>query len=153
MKSQSTVDKLIVHHSESPLHTTTIRSIREWHTRDNRWPDVGYHAVIESTDKIVRARPENRQGAHVAKGGFNENSLGVCLCGDFDKERPTKEQWLSLYNVPAEWCKKYRLQPNEQTIKGHRDASGETKTCPGENVYMWLPQVRVHVAHVMKCLK
>ena len=149
MTVQTSVTKLIIHHSESPSQTTSFADIRRWHITERKWKEIGYHAVIHRDGQVVRGRDEGTQGAHAAKGGFNKNSLGICLCGHFDKEQPTKEQWLSLYTVLSEWCKRYGIKPGSNTIIGHRDAPGETKTCPGENVYRHLALVRQYVQRLL----
>lgn len=150
MEVQTSVNKLIIHHSESPSHTTTVKDFRQWHVVDNKWDDIGYHAVVYRNGDVHSCRNEGFRGAHAAKGGFNHNSLGVCLCGNFDDEYPTREQWLSLYSVLSEWCKKYKIDPISNTILGHRDAPGETKTCPGDNVYRHLPLVRKYVQRLVE---
>lgn len=149
MTVQTSVTKLIVHHSESPSKTTTFEDIRRWHVAEKKWKDIGYHVVIQHDGKVVRGRDEGTQGAHASAGGFNKNSLGLCLCGNFDNEHPTREQWLSLYSVLSEWCKKYSIKPGSNTIIGHRDAPGVTKTCPGVNVYQHLPLVRQYVQRLI----
>lgn len=133
VSSIGTIERLIVHHSASPL-TTTFEQIVEWHTKPkpqgNGWPFIGYHWVILVDGTIRVGRPMNIRGAHAPP---NKGRLGVCLIGDNTEEGEgwTFEQIAMLRrHVDA-----VRLLVPSIVVSGHRDvmAPGHT-VCPGLDV-------------------
>src|SRR3989344_7696117 len=89
---------LVIHHSQRSRDFPAF--IRWRHTKKRGWEDIGYHFLIGNgklftkNGKIYKGRKEFLVGAHVY--GFNKNSLGICLIGNFDYEYPTKKQIRSL---------------------------------------------------------
>lgn len=114
---------LIIHHTCSPINTTTAEDVHRWHL-ERGWLGIGYHYCIEGDGTIVVGRPEDAMGAHCS-GGFNEFSLGVALCGDFTKENPTQKQLDSLVWLLNDILNRF---PNIE-IHGHKYFVN-TK-CPG----------------------
>lgn len=126
---------LIIHHSggtdANPLADTshhTAAMIKNWH-KAKGWADIGYHWVIEKTGKIVKGRDEMSTGAHCI--GWNEKSIGICLCGNFDATLPTKEQEASLRIVLKDILKRYPKIPKD-AIYPHRKFAN--KTCYGKKL-------------------
>jgi hypothetical protein len=78
----------------------------------------------------------------------NDDSLQVCLIGDFDKQEPLAMQFEKLIDLLVHWCKKYKLVPND--IYGHGEMQRKigkekySKTCPGK--LMNMDAVRMAVA-------
>jgi hypothetical protein len=125
---------IIVHHSggieSDPLFDTsnqTFEIIRDYHVSLG-WGDIGYNWLIEKSGKICKGRDEDIDGAHTI--GMNNQSIGICLVGNFDLTLPTKEQEESLKIVYQDLITRY---PNlKDQIFPHRKYS--TKTCYGENL-------------------
>ena len=92
------------------------------------WEGIGYHKIILRSGKIENGRPEYWIGAHVK--GLNTVSLGVCMIG---RNNFLDVQYEALKLVLKEWKQKY---PNA-IIKGHRDATKTSKTCPNFDVINW----------------
>jgi N-acetylmuramoyl-L-alanine amidase len=136
------VEWLVVHHSASDRATTTKEDIEKWH-RDRGFSQIGYHKVIEGDGAIKDGRPESIAGAH-AKGANNE-SLGVCVCGNFEEETPMAAQVDALKQVLTQWCKDHSL--DESSIYGHFNVpGGETATaCPGKNMKAILGSIKTAV--------
>lgn len=86
----------------------------------------GYHVLIEKDGSVVRFRADNEIGAHDA--GENINSLGVCLAGNFNLSKPTKEQETALTPLLRNWITKWQI-PIER-IDPHR--MGDSTDCPGK---------------------
>lgn len=101
-----TIKKLVVHHSASPRISTTRSDIDRWH-REKGYSQIGYHAVVEGNGRIVKGRPESLKGAH-AKGA-NDGSLGVCLAGNFENEKPKEIQIDRLVDILVKWCREHDL--------------------------------------------
>ena len=134
MEPLKKVNFIAVHHSQRKIDS--IKRIRDLHIRINKWEDIGYHYLIDKKGKIHVGRSEKFIGAHVF--GHNKNSVGICLIGNFDEEKPTKKQIKTLINFLKERIKQYKIR--KEDILGHREFSGVTKTCPGK--FMDMEKIR-----------
>lgn len=106
--------------------------IDDYHRTHNGWQRIGYHYYIEEDGKGVRGRNDGDVGAHV--GGFNVNSLGLCVSGHGDFAPWNDAQWREALRQCAQWCGMYRIPPHH--VIGHREAPDfgappVHKTCPG----------------------
>lgn len=93
--TRGTTRRLIVHHSASPDVPAAV--IHGWHLAKG-WSGIGYHYVIRAGGTIEAGRPVDKIGAH-AGPGVNQDSIGVCLTGNFMTEPPTEEQLLALVRL------------------------------------------------------
>ncbi len=121
------INSIVIHHSGN---TDTVESIRNLHVNTNKWDDIGYHFIIDRRGELFIGREIDKIGAHVS--GFNEDSIGICLLGNFDKENPNEIQLDMLKWLLNMLTKEYNL--NKENIKFHRDFPDVTKSCPGNNI-------------------
>jgi len=126
------IDWIVVHHSAG--RDTTLENFSQiWtsHVRDNDYFDIGYHAVVELVGGAFLAhfgRPDHVPGAHVR--GFNENSLGICIVGNYSRGAPPPGLLqVAARRVVAPWAVQYSV-PIDHII-GHRDAPNAHTECPG----------------------
>jgi len=126
--------EIILHHSASLVDN--FNSIQSYHitSPDHLWENVGYHWVIERGGALKQGRPENYHGAHVKENNVNTRSIGICLCGDFDKKLPDEGQIATLRNLLYRISKQYNISPDN--VHPHRhyalNASGKPyKSCFG----------------------
>jgi uncharacterized protein with LGFP repeats len=90
----------IVHHTAGsndygPQDSAAIvRSIYAYHTQTLGWCDVAYNALVDKFGQVFEGRAGGMdrpvEGAHT--GGFNKNTWGVAMLGNFDLEPPTPIQ-------------------------------------------------------------
>jgi N-acetylmuramoyl-L-alanine amidase len=109
-----------------------MRAIQRWHLARG-WATIGYHFVVSPSGRIFRGRPVDRLGAHVL--GHNAGTVGICLMGNFQTERPTPAALRSLEHT----CR--RLVPGGAGVPllGHRDHRGHTSSaCPGRHLVSYL---------------
>ena len=139
---------IVVHCSASNRDTTTPQDVEAWH-RAKGWNGPGYHSMIDGAGKHHVGRQDPVIGAGAE--GWNEDSLHICVFGDFDKDKIDRKhpQYLTLVQVVAAKAKRYGI-PVDQII-GHRDVykllgQRVAKTCPGANLYALLPALREDVA-------
>ena len=124
-------EAIIVHHSggtkKDPLADTsnhTFKIIKDYHVSLG-WGDIGYHWLIEKSDKICKGRDEDVMGAHTI--GMNDKSIGICVVGNFDSNVPTVAQEESLKTVYEDIILRY---PNlKDKIYPHRKFSA--RNCYG----------------------
>ena len=90
----------IVHHTAGsndygPQDSAAIvRSIYAYHTRTLGWCDIAYNALVDKFGQVFEGRAGGMdrpvEGAHT--GGFNKNTWGVAMLGNFDVVPPTPIQ-------------------------------------------------------------
>jgi hypothetical protein len=131
-------DFLVVHCSATePSQDIGVEQIREWHIKERKWADVGYHYVVRRDGTRELGRPTWAIGAHVE--GHNWQALGICLVGGVDEAgQPannfTPEQLKTLAEC-LRFLKRdsYRLA----VVCGHHDFDGVKKACPSFDAKAW----------------
>jgi hypothetical protein len=125
---------IIVHHTggtdANPLADTsshTMEQVDQWH-RAKGWDGIGYNWYIEKSGAVKQGRDEKKEGAHTV--GYNNQSIGICLAGNFDATLPTKEQEKSLAGLIASLRAKYTI--SAENVVPHRKFAN--KTCYGKKL-------------------
>ncbi len=135
---------LILHHSATLTGNSAKfdRFHRERHHMEN---GLAYHFVIgngsDSGDGEIEIGPrwaKQLEGGHVSSRAFNENSIGVCLVGNFEEQRPTPPQLTALIELLG--CLKRDLVAGNCKLLLHREVNGERTLCPGRH----FPAERIH---------
>ena len=144
-----------------------VRGIYHFHTHTNGWCDIGYNFLVDRYGQIFEGRFGGMDraviGAHAA--GFNTESTGVAVLGEFNSAAFPSQAYGALKSLLAWKLSVHNVNPNQQitvtagagsakyaqgtqvtlwTISGHRDV-GST-ACPGDNLYATLPGLRPDVA-------
>lgn len=104
---------VILHHAAA--NQCSAEQINQWHLKRG-WAGIGYHFLIRKDGTVEEGRPIQYVGAHC--NGNNSCSVGVCLEGDFRKEKPTDEQIEALNNLIPKIRKVY---PTIKRILNHND--------------------------------
>ena len=133
---------IVIHHSAADYgdaaHEHKVHKSRNF-------DGLGYHFVINNgvrrngygkRDGLVEVGYRWRKqetGAHCRENGgdanyYNKYTVGVCLIGDFEKTRPTRQQMRSLIKLVQFLKRRYNIRTSQ--IKGHGDIKA-TK-CPGK---------------------
>lgn len=128
---------VVIHHSATSKGTT--KGMDRYH-RDERHMQNGlaYHFVIGNGRGMPDGKIEmgNRwkqqlNGGHLASEWLNTQSIGICLVGDFEKERPTAKQLESLHALCAYLLERCSLPAN--AIQTHTQINTKPTRCPGRN--------------------
>ncbi len=158
----------VVHHSagagaSSPAGSAAVvRGFQQHHIFTNGWCDIGYNAVVDQWGQVFEGRvgglDRNVIGAHA--GGFNSNSFGIAMIGDYSGTRPSTAALQSVSKVLA-WrlglagvrvdattfatSAGNDIHPAGETISlptivGHRDVGATS--CPGNGGESTLPYIR-----------
>lgn len=141
-----------------------VRGIYDYHARTLGWCDVGYNALVDKYGTIYEGRygglDKNVQGAHI--GGFNHNTFGISMMGNYDIAPTTPEMIQSVgdmigwkaavagfdpkgsdrYTPYAFSGSKYTggVAMNLPAIFAHRDA--HNNACPGTFGYAQMDNIR-----------
>lgn len=71
-----------------------VRSVYEYHTRTLGWCDIAYNALVDKYGQVFEGRAGGMtkpvEGAHT--GGFNRDTWGVAMMGNFEVVPPTPIQ-------------------------------------------------------------
>jgi len=126
---------IIVHHSATDVGSSY--SIDGIHKKRGFNRGVGYHFIIDNgtkgkKDGQIEATPrwvKQQDGAHCRASSMNRRGIGVCLVGNFSKDRVSKKQMDSLAYLVRE-LKRYYKVPNS-SIMGHGQVRGAHTECPG----------------------
>lgn len=137
LQERSTTDLIVIHHVGEIDRDVSAEEINSWH-KNQGWSGIGYHYVIRKDGTIERGRPVDAIGAHAQ--GFNSKSIGINIVGDFEQGTPNPEQIESAAILIAELCNIYGITPTTESVVGHRDLM--PTTCPGENLYSILQDIR-----------
>ncbi|MFD3705459.1 N-acetylmuramoyl-L-alanine amidase [Nocardia sp. NPDC058658] len=141
-----------------------VRAIYAYHAETLGWCDVGYNAMVDQYGQIFEGRygglDRAVQGAHA--GGFNENTVGVALMGNYESEQPSNEAITAIGKFIGWRSKLAGLDPEGETtmysegteftpyaqdeavelpvVFAHRDV-GNTD-CPGDAAYALMDRIR-----------
>ncbi len=140
-----------------------------YHVNGRGWDDIGYNFLVDRFGTVWEGRTGSKtspiRGAHTA--GFNSQTQGVAMMGNFDSASPTAENIEGLRQI-LEWLTGWHsIDPegsvtlvagagavgfeegeefSSASIVGHRDL-GST-TCPGGIFYATLASLRTQVIPV-----
>jgi hypothetical protein len=178
--SYGDVRMAFVHHSvnangySSAEVPAVLRSIYVFHTYVRGWNDFGYNFAVDAYGRIWEGRAGgiDRPVIGAQAGGYNVESFGAVLLGDFSETLPTINArgalahlvaWkMALHGVPVTGQVTVEVDPPDAfytrfrpgqhvslpRVAGHRD--GCTTDCPGEDMYVQgMPPLRRSVAHLV----
>ncbi|HAV64347.1 MAG TPA: hypothetical protein DCY13_18515 [Verrucomicrobiales bacterium] len=129
---------IVIHHSSSKLDSPAIM---DRHHRQVRHMENGlaYHFVIGGSgprmkdgDIFIGDRWRGQlQGGHVASERLNQESIGICLIGNFNEEKPTSRQMESLAQLVEYLMDRCGLQPAD--VDTHTHINPKPTQCPGKH--------------------
>lgn len=122
---------IIIHHSATKQGDA--ETFRRAHMAKG-WRDIGYHYVIgngtySGDGEVETGRPENESGAHCSADGMNFKSIGICLVGNFDIDKPTIAQMEALKRLCRDIMARYKIPVSK--VLGHGEVKGAATNCPG----------------------
>ena len=104
------VKALTLHHTAGSNNYTKadaaaqVRGIYHYHAQNLGWCDIGYNALVDKYGTIYEGRygglDKAVQGAHV--GGFNTNTWGISMIGNYETTAPTEAMLNSVAEI-AGW--------------------------------------------------
>ncbi len=167
-----------VHHTASPNGygarevPAMLMAIYAYHVHVRGWWDIGYNFAVDRFGRIWEARAGGIDmpviGAQA--GGYNAESTGVAVLGDFMNVVPSKAArgalerllaWkLSLHGAPTSGHVTVVVDPASAfytpfrpgahvslpRVAGHRQ--GDTTDCPGNAFYAKLPSIRPRITRL-----
>ncbi|SFT03883.1 peptidoglycan recognition protein family protein [Saccharopolyspora flava] len=149
-----------------------VRGIYQYHAVELGWGDIGYHALVDKCGTVFEGRvgglTGNVIGGHVR--GFNRDTFGISMMGNYDGVTPSPETVRSVANmaawklgtagIPADGTTRLVSEAPQgskypagaevtlPTIFGHRDAA--YTACPGERGYAELGAIRTQARDIQR---
>lgn len=126
---------IVIHHSATD--SGTLKGMDRYH-RDERHMENGlaYHFLIgnghgmDDGDIAIGQRwTDQLHGGHLASESLNQNSIGICLVGNFDVRRPTEQQLTSLRNLVDYLVERCALPTS--ALRTHQQINPIHTRCPG----------------------
>lgn len=169
----STIQAAVVHHTvnantySKAQAPALVRGIYEYHVKGRGWSDVGYHFLVDRFGTVYEGRKGSIDkiplGVH--SGGFNTNTIGIAIIGEFTGTVPPDEALRSVAQVAAWKLATFVRDPLGTTvltaregsthpvrkpgwkgslpvIMGHRDVA--STACPGQKTYDRLGTIRTY---------
>ncbi len=137
---------IVLHHSATS--GGDVASIDAVHRRQrdragHPWLGIGYHFVVGNGQQMAdgEIQPTFRwlkqlPGAHAGTRDHNEQGIGICLIGNFDKAAPTARQVAAVRGLIKSLAARFAI-PRERLLR-HLDV--QATLCPGR-MFPW-EQVR-----------
>ncbi|MCC7407250.1 MAG: N-acetylmuramoyl-L-alanine amidase [Phycisphaeraceae bacterium] len=137
------VHRITVHHEGwTPVWFTgtgetaeRLESIRRAHVGKG-WADIGYHYVIDRAGRVWQGRDVRYQGAHVQQN--NENNVGVMLLGNFEQQKPSSSQMVTVVDVLRSLMRQYKVPIKR--VYTHREL--KPTICPGKSLQPQMVKMR-----------
>lgn len=133
---------IVVHHTATA--SGSVESIHESHLKNkdkagNPWLGIGYHFVIGNgvgmsdgeIEPTFRWRTQI-QGAHAGSNDkvYNEQGIGICLVGNFEKTPPTAAQRRAIKLLVQTLKSEYGIPGGN--VVGHNQIRASSTECPGK---------------------
>ncbi|MFW5915201.1 MAG: peptidoglycan recognition family protein [Planctomycetota bacterium] len=126
---------IIIHHSAT--EGGSAAAFARFHVYQKNWDSLGYHFVIgnggQTGDGEIEVGKRWRQqqaGSHAR--GYNQDGIGICVVGNFDKESPSAAQMRSLRGLILSLSRRYSISPDN--VLGHEECEGAHTQCPGRSL-------------------
>jgi Ca2+-binding RTX toxin-like protein len=173
--SYSSAKAIVIHHTAGSNNYTQaqvpgiIAGHCLFHVNGRGWDDIGYNFLVDKFGTVWEGRTGSKtspvQGAHT--GGFNSQTQGIAMMGNFESISPTAANITGLKSI-LNWLTGWHsidptglvtlkagtgavgFTPGQEvvapSILGHRDL-GST-SCPGGTFYASLASLRVQTTPV-----
>ncbi len=125
-----------------------VRGIQRYHMDSRGWCDIAYHFLVGIDGTVYEGRPLELLGSHVR--GNNTGNIGIAFIGCFHPSgcsrlgttTPSEVSIQSAGRLVGELSRIYGIEVNGVRVKGHRDHSGASTSCPGDYLYSRLEDLR-----------
>lgn len=127
---------IVVHHSASK--SGSLQGMDMYHRQKRKMENgLAYHFVIGNGNGMPDGKIEvgNRwkrqiKGGHLASDDLNHVSIGICLVGNFEVDRPTAAQMKSLYALVSYLSRRCNIP--KSAVRTHKQINTKPTACPGK---------------------
>jgi len=127
---------IVIHHSAT--RQGNAKYFDSYHRRRGMRNGLAYHFVInngtsgrEQGELEIGSRWKKQlNGGHCKQDWINNSGIGICLVGNFNKDKVSKEQFNTLFELCKLLIERYNIPV--KNIMGHGHVRGEHSACPGK---------------------
>jgi len=114
------------------------------------YPYIEYHYLMATNGSLLQVQDEKYVLYHAGDAfrgidSFNLHGVAVCLTGNYQNDKPTSAQMLSLVKLIRDVQNRYKI---DARVRGHKETSKSPTACPGTNIGTsksgWLKQAIVN---------
>lgn len=142
------IEYIVIHHSASTSDSLDV--IEREHKRkfegqdrsDTEYPSIAYHYIIMQNGKLVRTRALADVGWHAGNWEVNRLGVGICLLGNFEHQKPTRQQINTLERTTKALLRKFR----GAKIVTHKEVRKGPTLCPGRFLTPYVQDLRAEIA-------
>lgn len=123
-RSRNQIKYIAIHHSASI--SGSAEAFADYHVNNLGWPGIGYHYVIAKDGTISHCHDVEVISYHV--GNSNRDAIGICMIGDFTKEKPTPAQYQAALKLTKMLMSELNI--SSRNVLGHREFPNNSTSCP-----------------------
>lgn len=127
-RSRNQIKYIAIHHSASI--SGSAEAFANYHVNSLGWPTIGYHYVIDKQGIIYWCNDLETISYHV--GNSNSAAVGICMIGDFTKEKPTPAQYQAALMLTKMLMDELNI--SSRNVLGHREFPNNSTSCPAINM-------------------
>ncbi len=120
--------------------TQALQNIQKDHQDANGWADIGYHFVIDQSGRIWEGRNLKYQGAHAGNPTLNQENVGICLLGNFDREPVLDPQKNALRSLLDTLSAQFEI--DKPGVVTHQEIRPQPTSCPGTTLQRFMESYR-----------
>jgi len=123
-RTLDTIKYLVIHHSAT--RGGDAFSFARYHVNSQDWPGIGYHYVVLENGTVQWTNDLTVTSYHVK--GYNPQSVGICLVGDFTTGTLKNQQKDALVELTRNLLSKLNL--GLDAVVGHNELNPGSTQCP-----------------------
>jgi hypothetical protein len=126
---------IVIHHAG--VDEGTLKSFDRYHREERHMENgLAYHFLIgngqglgDGVIAVGKRWQEQLDGGHLRSATQNRTAVGICLVGNFDKNKPTANQMRSLESLTRALLQRCKL--SSSAVKTHQQINVIHTRCPG----------------------
>jgi LysM repeat protein len=126
---------IVIHHSASP--NASVKGMDYYHRVERHMENgLAYHFVIGNGHSLKDGEiaighrwTAQLDGGHLASEALNRKSIGICMVGNYDEDKPTRKQMEALHALVEYLLARCHL--NTDAVKTHQQINPIYTRCPG----------------------
>ncbi len=143
MRTHADIKRIIVHHTATPPNVT-VQRIAEFQVKNRGLPGIAYHFCVTDQGRVFQTQYLETVSAHA--GAHSQDSVGVCLIGNFMNAAPPKTQLNATAPLLAQIATMLGLSADQ--IFGYNEIV--TTGSPGATWPTWKKTLLTRVRRLMR---
>ncbi|MBN1994053.1 MAG: N-acetylmuramoyl-L-alanine amidase [Anaerolineae bacterium] len=141
-RARTAIRRIILHHTATPPNVS-VQRIAEYQVNNRGLPGITYHYCVTDQGQIYQTQPLEVVSSHA--GNFSNDSIGVCLIGNFTDTTPPQQQLDAAAALLAQLVTEFGITVDQ--IVGYSDL---VKTgSPGATWPTWKGPLLQQVSNLM----